>query len=97
MEHQLMIHIGNQLKLPLKINTKKAAGEINSTSINIHQYMRLIYSPNKILLHLRKKKNFIYTVRDSLLVYPNLFTIPYRTLPFSVTIIITLAVSRREV
>ena len=55
MEHQLMIHIGNQLKLPLKINTKMAAGEINSTSINIHQYIRSIYFPNKILLHLRKK------------------------------------------
>ncbi len=34
MKQQLMIHIGNQLKLHLKINTKKAVGEFNSTFIN---------------------------------------------------------------
>ena len=55
MKQQLMIHTGNQLKLHLKINTKKAVGEINSTFINIHQYKLSIYSPNKIILHLRKK------------------------------------------
>ena len=55
MKQQLMIHTGNQLKLHLKINTKKAVGEIKSTSINIHQYKLSIYSPNKIVLHLRKK------------------------------------------
>ena len=54
MKQQLMIHTGNQLKLHLKINTKKAVGEINSF-INIHQYKLSIYSPNKIVLHLRKK------------------------------------------
>jgi hypothetical protein len=45
----------------------------------------------------KKKKSFIDTVGDSVLVYPNLSTIPNRTLPLSITIIITIAVSRREV
>ena len=46
-----MIHIGYQLKLNLKVITKKAAGEINSTSINIFDQYTLrikLYSSNSL-------------------------------------------------
>ncbi len=59
MKQQLMIHIETQLKLHLKINTKKAVGEINSTFINIHQYKLSIYSPNK-LYYICEKNNKIF-------------------------------------
>ena len=48
-QQELMIHIGNQLKLPLKIKKKEP---VRSTQ---HTANRSICSPNKILFHLIKK------------------------------------------
>ena len=84
-----MIHIENQLKLHLKIITKKDQGRSTQHTAN-----RSICSPNKILFHLQEKlkKVLIDTVGD-----PALSTTPNRTLSFSFTIFITLEVSRGEV
>ena len=81
-----MNHIGNQLKLHLKIIAKKWSREDQLNLLQLDQYALRI----KFYYFF---KVFIDTVRD-----PDLSTIPYRTLyRFPLQFFITLVVSMREV